>query len=254
MGFTTGSGTSTTGVPGVTSTLGGVPGVNGFSTGFGTSSAGVPGSNFPFSFSTPFTSRATTAQVPANAAPGTHNAAPFSNFTRFPFGFGFGFPFYGSEATTVVPSAVGSNAAWQMGPMPMGNTNPYYLYLLMDMYGAGAASKMYSVGTGKSALEVPRQTTPGAALLDVHVPDEADVYVQGTKMTQQGANRRYVSPTLEPGRDYTYSLKAIWYDNGKDVTMKRQIIVQAGEHKSITFIGGPDAGPPHGTSDESPQK
>ena len=44
-----------------------------------------------------------------------------------------------------------------------------------------------------------------------------------------------MSPTLTPGQDYTYEVKARWTEDGKEVVQTRQVDVSAGAWKTIDF-------------------
>ena len=43
----------------------------------------------------------------------------------------------------------------------------------------------------------------------------------------------FVSPSLNPGRDYHYTLKAEWMRDGKPVVVSKEIAVRAGEETRV---------------------
>jgi uncharacterized protein (TIGR03000 family) len=51
---------------------------------------------------------------------------------------------------------------------------------------------------------------PQPVYLNVQVPADAEVWIDGAKTTQMGANRRFASPPLTPGKNYTYEVTATW--------------------------------------------
>jgi uncharacterized protein (TIGR03000 family) len=77
--------------------------------------------------------------------------------------------------------------------------------------------------------------------LEVFVPSsDAEVWLQGQKVTGSGTTRRFYSPPLEPGRNYTYTIDAAWYENGQLVTQKRQVDVQADALARVDFTQSRD--------------
>ncbi len=80
---------------------------------------------------------------------------------------------------------------------------------------------------------LPANTT---AAVDVRVPADAEVRFQGQLMTSGGTLRRFVSPALEPARNYTYDVTATWHENGRDVSRSRHISVRAGEQVTVDFV------------------
>jgi len=71
--------------------------------------------------------------------------------------------------------------------------------------------------------------------VNVSVPADAEIWFDGTKTTQTGAARSFVSPPVSPGHDYTYEVKVRWRQNGKAVTRTRRVIVHAGDVINIWF-------------------
>ena len=53
--------------------------------------------------------------------------------------------------------------------------------------------------------------------------------------TQQGIQRTYKSPPLEPGKEYTYTVKARWMMDGKPVEQTREVNVRAGHTSQVNF-------------------
>jgi uncharacterized protein (TIGR03000 family) len=138
-------------------------------------------------------------------------------------GFGFGFdlgsaPGYGSYASFVND---------YYGP------NYYYVPSSED-YGAQAAGggAAYSGSAGPGGAAGQQDLTAHVA---VKVPDGAEVWFGQGKTRQRGVIREFVSPTLTPGQDYTYEVKARWMDGDKEVVQTRQIDVSAGSWKTIDF-------------------
>jgi uncharacterized protein (TIGR03000 family) len=97
------------------------------------------------------------------------------------------------------------------------------------------------VGLALSTPHVPGQKTVKSeelARLTVFVPADAKITIDGEKTSSVGQVRRYVSPPLVVGKGYTYTVKATWKDNGKDVIREREARVRAGQETVLDFRKG----------------
>lgn len=78
--------------------------------------------------------------------------------------------------------------------------------------------------------------SPNRARLEIMVPDpNAELLIQGQRMTVAGNQRVFVSPDLEPGRTYTYTLTLRHNMGGQMQDDTRQIDVQAGSNLRVDF-------------------
>ncbi len=68
-----------------------------------------------------------------------------------------------------------------------------------------------------------------AAHLQVRVPAGADLWFEGVQMPQTGAVREFVSPTLTPGKGYSYEVRARWTEDGRTVDRVRKVSVRANQ-------------------------
>jgi uncharacterized protein (TIGR03000 family) len=172
-------------------------------------------------------------------------------------------------ALTALPASAwpwrdpGSNGGFGPGPYPPS----YYGYPLDDYsagyYGGGRYREYYSFGRGagpaiSNAPPSPnwnnnpygyRHPSPEAVvvhpepviavepvvLLNVQVPADAEVWLDGNKTKQAGANRQFVSPPLQAGYEYTYEVRARWKENGQDVEETRNVKVRTGARLNIAF-------------------
>jgi uncharacterized protein (TIGR03000 family) len=75
------------------------------------------------------------------------------------------------------------------------------------------------------------------------VPADAQVWFDGEPTKQTGELRQFVSPTLAPGRSYTYDVRVRWTKDGQPVEEERRIRVQAGASSRFDFT------PPTGEND-----
>jgi uncharacterized protein (TIGR03000 family) len=93
------------------------------------------------------------------------------------------------------------------------------------------------------ALAPPLEGTAVApastAQLNVSVPADAEVWVQGMKTSRTGTFRQFVSPPLEPGSNYTYEIRARWMQDGQVVDRTQTISVQAGASVNVDFLRPP---------------
>src|SRR5262245_30351556 len=71
------------------------------------------------------------------------------------------------------------------------------------------------------------------ARLEVHLPAEAQLWVDGKKTNQTGATRKFTTPTLTPNRDFYYELRAEWNEQGRTVADTRRVTVRAGERVKV---------------------
>ena len=111
-------------------------------------------------------------------------------------------------------------------------------------YAPGAAYYAYAPPVNATAPGVRTQSlyAPGAAspvnapvTIDVTVPADAEIWIEGSRTARTGPQRRFVSPPLAPGRDYTYDFRVSWNRDGREVTSTRRITVHAGDVVNLTF-------------------
>jgi len=81
----------------------------------------------------------------------------------------------------------------------------------------------------------PVQRTENTAEVTVVVPEGAELWFNGAKTSQPGSQRKFVTPALTPGEDFTYALKARWIQDGRPVEQTRSIHVQANSSQVIDF-------------------
>jgi uncharacterized protein (TIGR03000 family) len=90
----------------------------------------------------------------------------------------------------------------------------------------------------RGALPAPAPLpSDSVARVDVHVPGDANLWFEGVRMTQGGTTRRFVSPPLVSGQDYTYEVRASWTENGQEVARDRTVRVRAGERVDVDLRG-----------------
>src|SRR6266852_1044446 len=88
---------------------------------------------------------------------------------------------------------------------------------------------------GRRANYPPEVVSPRArsVLLQVRVPADAEVWIDGTKTVTKGAVRQFISPPIEPGREYKYKIEAKWMDKGSERTQTRELVVRPGERQMV---------------------
>jgi uncharacterized protein (TIGR03000 family) len=136
---------------------------------------------------------------------------------------------------------------------------PYYgglglpSYPLIAGYGGGYAPSVAATQP-QGQSERPRD---GGAHLQLTVPENAEVIIDGTKTTQTGTSREFTTPQLSPGSRYVYKITVRTMDaKGQVVDDTRDIRFQADDWFRIDFTQpapspGPQAAPlPKTTKEE----
>jgi uncharacterized protein (TIGR03000 family) len=103
----------------------------------------------------------------------------------------------------------------------------------LNQYGA------YTEGPGFFySTAVPPASAPEEQVAYLHIrvmPPHAEISIEGSKTAQIGSSRLYVSPPLNQGENYTYTIHVSWKENGREVTRDRKVPVRAGDRLSIVF-------------------
>lgn len=74
-----------------------------------------------------------------------------------------------------------------------------------------------------------------AVLLNVWVPNDAKVFVNGTPTNSTGAERHYISRGLKNGANYAYELRAEIVRDGQTLTQTKQVVVSSGQRATVEF-------------------
>ena len=76
-----------------------------------------------------------------------------------------------------------------------------------------------------------------SATMIVRVPETAELFCDGVKMTLKGSERNFTTPPLPPGRTYPYEISIRWMGaDGKTVELTRLAQVQAGQKTTVDFF------------------
>jgi len=121
---------------------------------------------------------------------------------------------------------------------------PYYGYSNPDYgsyYGPNyAAPEGIAPSTSASAYP-PAEPAPvpnaiSTARITVQLPADARLWIDGQPTQQAGSVRTFETPTiLEPGRTYSYKLRAEWVENGQPIVRERDVSFQAGRQVVVNM-------------------
>jgi uncharacterized protein (TIGR03000 family) len=163
--------------------------------------------------------------------PGWYRPYPFIGVG---VGVGFYAPYYGSYAYPVAPGYVYPASPYGYPP---------------GIAGSGPDGAMPPGMMGQPPKDRPPPDNAGH--LQLMVPADADVFVDGQKISQTGATREIVTPALQPGTRYTYKISVRYADaQGKQIDDTREISFQANDWFSIDFTR---AAPPRAPAAPPPQ-
>ena len=81
--------------------------------------------------------------------------------------------------------------------------------------------------------------SPAPATIVVRVPADAALSINGVATRSTAPTRTFVSPSLQPGKEFHYTLKAEAVRDGQKVAATRRVAVRAGERKEVVLEFGP---------------
>jgi uncharacterized protein (TIGR03000 family) len=75
------------------------------------------------------------------------------------------------------------------------------------------------------------------ATVVLSVPEDAEVWIDGVPTSQRGYERRFVTPPLDKGERYHYTIRAAWSADGKGFEESRTVPLQAGRQVRVSIPG-----------------
>lgn len=142
---------------------------------------------------------------------GLYSGWPFYSYAYYPWT-GSGYSYYGT------------------------NYAPHYEYGVIG-------SRTYGYAPDTAAESPYFGTTPSvpdtAALISVKVPPGALIWFDNNKTKQTGPERRFVTPSLDPDRNFSYEVRARWMENNRQVEETKKVTIHAGEQSTVDFTAQP---------------
>jgi len=163
---------------------------------------------------------------------------------------------YPSYAYPYYPAFRPTNSYSSPGPSSSFRINPYNGYIPGNTFAPGfypGFASLYAriapsgnpTPASHTRFYIPLELSEGAtrsadntAHLEVIVPANASLWLNGWQSRSTGSVRKLQSPPLTPGRPYTYTVRARWEENGRAVTQTRQVPVSAGAQVRVNFLVG----------------
>jgi uncharacterized protein (TIGR03000 family) len=87
-----------------------------------------------------------------------------------------------------------------------------------------------------SSYESPLTSPSFDTSITVRVPSNAEVFIQGKKMSETGSERRFSLPSLDPSTTYDYDVKITWSENGNKISDEKHLKIHGGDHQSLTYV------------------
>jgi uncharacterized protein (TIGR03000 family) len=82
----------------------------------------------------------------------------------------------------------------------------------------------------------PNDTSDSAANIRVVVPaPDARVTFDDSATEQTGTDRWFASPPLDPNKEYSYTVRATWTENGREKNLSKDVKVKAGRTSMADF-------------------
>jgi uncharacterized protein (TIGR03000 family) len=115
----------------------------------------------------------------------------------------------------------------------------------------GGVPVMPDAGGGKGGKTLPEpekgKGTKGSTQAEgngtilVSLPADARLTVDGHATTSTTAQRTLITPNLQPGYEYTYTLRAEINRDGQTLTQSQRVAVRAGQQTPVTFDFAPSS-------------
>jgi uncharacterized protein (TIGR03000 family) len=87
--------------------------------------------------------------------------------------------------------------------------------------------RKYALEVTQVPLESPAARADTAMLI-VHLPEPAMLWVEGRPIPLRGQTSYFRSPPLNPAKKYIYTVRAAWFEEGQWVSLTREVPVTAG--------------------------
>lgn len=101
-----------------------------------------------------------------------------------------------------------------------------------------------SASTSRDYYQVAQADTSAAMNQPIHlrisVPENARLWIFDQETQLSGEERMFISPPMAPGKDYYYTIKAQWTENGQKVKREKRVTVHAGDFINIDFLRASD--------------
>jgi uncharacterized protein (TIGR03000 family) len=113
---------------------------------------------------------------------------------------------------------------------------PWVVIPMMQMAEQNNAYQVASYPPAASAdpLPAPKENR---AVIHILLPSTANnIWVDGVKMPTRSTDARvFISPPIEPGHDYTYTVRADWPSGLNMVSQERTVVVRANGTSTVDF-------------------
>jgi uncharacterized protein (TIGR03000 family) len=125
-----------------------------------------------------------------------------------------------------------------------GSLNSYYGTTYAPQYESGVIGSTRTYGYARETANESGNygTTTSfpstAALISVIVPPEAEIWFDNYKTKQTGTERRFLTPSLDPNRNFFYEVHARWMENNRPVEKTEVVRFHAGEQPTVDFTVG----------------
>jgi uncharacterized protein (TIGR03000 family) len=84
-------------------------------------------------------------------------------------------------------------------------------------------------------LPKKKETVSAPATIVVSLPNDARLTVDGNATSSTSERRTLVTPVLQMGQDYVYTLSAEFVSNGQTLTQTQQVTVRGGQTSTVQF-------------------
>jgi uncharacterized protein (TIGR03000 family) len=155
---------------------------------------------------------------------GSFHGDHFHNGVFFGVGLGYGYPYYGGFGYGYPYSG----DSYYSSPTTVYYSNNTYVV-------PGANQSNYYA---PEQAPMPMQKAPVAdnrARIRVLVQADAALWIDGEPTKQNGANREFVTPVLDPDATYTYTMKARWAQGTEPVEKTIKVDVRANQTSVADF-------------------
>ncbi|HYV38731.1 MAG TPA: TIGR03000 domain-containing protein [Gemmataceae bacterium] len=121
------------------------------------------------------------------------------------------------------------------------NTTSYYHPLYYYYWATNLKSGPYAGGGAQGMTNPAATAAPPVtyATVEVWLPANAELWINGNKMTETGPRRSFNTDALTKGQTLSVEVQVKWMDKGSQQTQTRSVQLQAGNQRVMNFQ--PDA-------------